>query len=251
MRWAFNMGTRPSKNGYKAIADTNVIFLQNRRQLNIMRTVRFSEKITVIQQVEEFYVMRQEPITGEDQIASRNLPFQRKRIKMKALLRLKHLERKERRKAAKKKGEKDSSSRIWIEQAFSNMMSVNIRAKQWMITAIVYHLKKGDLSEMEIIANLLKTKASNPRHVFLETVHDPSGTFTLFHFMCHMEIMRLALRGDDYVTYSDWVFCQQSQHTPGWGILLRTVKSLFLVHAGGLWRGRNENGSECSRRFSS
>ena len=75
-----------------------------------MRNVRFSEKITVIQQVEEVYVMRQEPITSEDQIASRNSPFQRKRIKMKALLRLKHLERKERRQAAKK-GEKDSSSR--------------------------------------------------------------------------------------------------------------------------------------------
>ena len=108
------------------------------------------------------------------------------------------------------------------------MMSVNIRAKQWMITAIVRHLKKGDLSELDIIANQPKTKACNPRHVFLEIVHDRSGTFSLFHFMCHMEIMRLALRGDDYVTYRDWVFRHQSQHTPGWGILLRAVKILFL-----------------------
>ena len=108
------------------------------------------------------------------------------------------------------------------------MMSVNIRAKQWMITRIVHRLKKGDLSELETIANQPKTKACDPQHVFLEIVHDTSGTFTLFHLMCHMEIMRLALKADDYVVFRDWMFRHQSQHTPGWGMVLRTVKNLFL-----------------------
>ena len=94
------------------------------------------------------------------------------------------------------------------------MMSVDIRAKQWMITCIVRHLKKGDLSEFEAIASQPKTKVCDPQHVFLEIVHDPSGTFTLWHFMSHMEIMRLALKGDDYVAYRNWVFRQQPQHTP-------------------------------------
>ena len=102
------------------------------------------------------------------------------------------------------------------------MMSINIRAKMCMITRIVHHLKKGDLSELETIVNQPKTKACDPQHVFLEIVQDPSGTFTLFH------LMRLALKADDYVVFRDWMFRHQSQHTPRWGMLLRTVKNLFL-----------------------
>lgn len=106
------------------------------------------------------------------------------------------------------------------------MMHFNIRTKQWIITSIVHHLKKGDLSEFEAIASQPKTKACHPQHVFLEIVYDPSGTFILFHFMSPMEIIGLALKEDAYVAYRDGVFRQQPQHTPGWGMLLRTVKNL-------------------------
>lgn len=78
MGWAYNTGTRPTKNGHK---------------------------------VGVFYVMKQEPITSEKQIANGNSPFQQKRIKMKALLRLKHLERKSQRQAARKR-EKETRTRI-------------------------------------------------------------------------------------------------------------------------------------------
>ena len=59
-----------------------------------MKKVRFSEQITVFHPVGELNVMIHEPITGEEQLASRNSPFQRKRIKMRALLHLRHLQRK-------------------------------------------------------------------------------------------------------------------------------------------------------------
>ena len=113
MRWPFNMGTRPSKNGYKAIADTNVIFFSK------SQTVEYHAERTIFREnnchstsgrILCHETRTDQPITSEDQIACRNSPFQRKRIKMKALLRLKNLERKERRQVAKK-GEKDSSSR--------------------------------------------------------------------------------------------------------------------------------------------
>lgn len=62
-----------------------------------MRKLWFAETITAFEPAWKYCIVRQVPITSEEEVAVRDSALQKKRTEIKAMLRLKHLRRKARR----------------------------------------------------------------------------------------------------------------------------------------------------------
>lgn len=72
-----------------------------------MKRITFNEQVTVLHPIiqGELAIVTKQPITSEEQLANRKSPFQEKRIKMKARMYLRHLQRKALRPQKKKREE--------------------------------------------------------------------------------------------------------------------------------------------------
>ena len=116
----------------------------------------------------------------------------------------------------------------WRGKAGAPLTRIMSRTKGWMWRRI-WNLYDGDRTatvwkgDYDLPANLL-----DPKAIFAFQLEDDERPFTLFHFIAHMENMRIKLPQRDYDLHKEWVFNTHPDRVPTFKELLVTLVFLLV-----------------------
>ena len=123
---------------------------------------------------------------------------------------------------------------VWyvvIQFMFAVIMArVKNATKEWMWKRIwngvdgdsVYSVWKNEDDDSTVIL-------FDPKAVFTDQIQDTTSEFTMYHFIAHMENMRMKLPEEDFINHKEWVFNKYPNKVPTFRQLLRGLLNCLLT----------------------
>ena len=93
---------------------------------------------------------------------------------------------------------------------------------EWLDGDSVYSVWKNEDDDSTVIL-------FDPKAVFTDQIQDTTSEFTMYHFIAHMENMRMKLPEEDFINHKEWVFNKYPNKVPTFRQLLRGLLNCLLT----------------------